>query len=309
MRPAPTSPAKPRDLAAPRLEAHADRRPRDNHVLDAQEDLALGALRTSREVLPAELAAHHHRDDLVVRRLGTHDVAHVAPVAHHGDAIGELEHLFHPVRDVDDADSVGPKLANDAEKMLRFAGRQGRRRLVHDDDAGVQGERLRDLHHLHLARRQTRHGRRGRAVEAHALEQATGLGAERGARHGREEARSLAAEEDVGRDVEIRRQHQLLMNQRDTETLGLPHAVEHDGLAVEGDRPFVRQLRAAEDLHQRALAGAVLAHQRQHLSRREGELHPPERDHTGKALGDRAHFEQRGGPVAQLTSSFRRASA
>jgi hypothetical protein len=61
------------------------------------------------------------------------------------------------------------------------------------------------------------------------------------------------------------------MDERDTEALGFLHAREHDGLAVHRDGAPVGRLRAAQDLHERALSGAVLAHQRQHLSCTQGE--------------------------------------
>ena len=33
-----------------------------------------------------------------------------------------VEHLFHAMRDVDDADAFGPQLADDLEELLGFAG-------------------------------------------------------------------------------------------------------------------------------------------------------------------------------------------
>ena len=42
------------------------------------------------------------------------------------------------------------QLPDDLEQLLRLARGQRRRRLVHDDDARVEGQRLGDLDHLHL---------------------------------------------------------------------------------------------------------------------------------------------------------------
>ncbi len=59
-----------------------------------------------------------------MRRLGGSEVADAASVPHHGDAIGQIEHLFHAMRDVDDGDPVVAQLADDLKKLLGFAGRQ-----------------------------------------------------------------------------------------------------------------------------------------------------------------------------------------
>ena len=76
----------------------------------------------------------------------------------------------------------------------------------------------------------------------------------------REQPARLAAEEDVRADVEIRREHQLLVDQRDAEALGLAHAAHGDALAIHRNRALGGKRRAAENLHQRALARAVFAH-------------------------------------------------
>ena len=52
------------------------------------------------------------------------------------------------------------------------------------------------------------------------------------------------------------------------------------------DRPLVRHVVAEQDRHQRRLAGAVLAEQRQHLAARQVERHGVVRDERAEALGD-----------------------
>ena len=97
---------EPQDLAAPGLEADAGRCPGDEQVLDVQHHLARGPAGLVREVRAGELAPDHQRDDLVRGRLGARQIADAAAVAQHRDPIGEQLHLFHAVRDVDDADAV-----------------------------------------------------------------------------------------------------------------------------------------------------------------------------------------------------------
>ena len=73
---------------------------------------------------------------------------------------------------------------------------------------------------------------------------------------------------------------------------------KHHRLAVDGDFAFVGQLNAAQDLHQRALASAVLAHQRQHFAGPERERNTLQCDHAREALGDAPHLQQGGVSLA-----------
>ena len=101
-----------------------------------------------------QLAANHHAD-----QIGTRDVARGArgnrlPVPEHGDAIGNREDFFEPMRNVDDA---GAGLAEDvdhSEQALDLAIGERGGRLVHDHDLGVDADRLGDLHELLLGHAQ-----------------------------------------------------------------------------------------------------------------------------------------------------------
>ncbi len=199
------------------------------------------------------------------------------------------------MRDVDDADVFRAKLADDLEKLLGFAGGERGRRLVHDDDARVHRERLGDLDHLHLTRRQRRDRSGRREFETHTIEQRGGFGVHvAAAKHGHQPARAFVAEEDIRGDVEVRREHQLLMNESDAVALGFPHVAQNDGLAVDEDFAFVGQVRSPEYFHEGALARAVFAHQGQHFPGLERQRDVLQRDDTRKPLGDAAHREQAG---------------
>ena len=149
VRPAPISPAKPRisprlrvkltsRIAAPRLRCRAS---------STTSSLAIFRDFGRRFV---DGAPDHAVDDLVAGRLGHRAGVDVAPVAHHGDAVGDQRQLFQPVRDVDDADAAVAELADDAEQFLdlRLGERGGR--LIHDEHFGVERQRLGDLDHLLL---------------------------------------------------------------------------------------------------------------------------------------------------------------
>ena len=63
------------------------------------------------------------------------------------------------------------------------------------------------------------------------------------------------------------------------------------GGAVEADLAGVGLVDAGKDLHQRGLAGAVLADERDDLAARDLEVHLVESEDAGKTFGDRSHLQ------------------
>ena len=61
---------------------------------------------------------------------------------------------------------------------------------------------------------------------------------------------------------------------------------EADRLAVEPHLAGVGVVHPGDDLHQRGLAGPVLADDGQHLARRERQRHAVEREDAGELLAD-----------------------
>ena len=80
-------------------------------------------------------------------------------------------------------------------------------------------------------------------------------------------------------------------------TMPIPRAMASDGeamldgLAVEQDLALVRGEQPVQDVHERALAGAVLAEQGVDLARLDGQVDAVVGDDAGEALGDAAHLE------------------
>jgi hypothetical protein len=105
----------------------------------------------------------------------------------------------------------------------------------------------------------------------------------------------LAPDEDVLRDREVGHQVELLVDDADPELLGVLGTVDGHPLPVEEELALVGRVDAGQQLHQRGLAGAVLADQRQHLAAAQVEVHVLERLDAGEALGDPAHLQQRVG--------------
>ena len=74
----------------------------------------------------------------------TRPLAGDAAVAQHDHAIGDLEDLVEPVRDIDHADAAVAQPAQRREEPRHLVGRQARRRLVEDQDLGLGRERAGD---------------------------------------------------------------------------------------------------------------------------------------------------------------------
>ena len=63
-------------------------------------------------------------------------------------AVADTKHLFEAMGDVDDGDAVATKQVDDLEQPLDLSRFEGRRRLVHDHDPVVRGDRAGDRDHL-----------------------------------------------------------------------------------------------------------------------------------------------------------------
>ena len=152
VRPAPTRPGKPEDLAA-----HGDRgRPpgRDRSACAALWRTSTTAPRglRRRRVGDLEVAADHQLDHRVVVDLVALERADQLAVAQHDDAVAGLDDLVQAVRNEDDRDALRLEAGDDLEQLLGLGERQARGRLVEDDEARVEAQRLGDLDHLLLRR-------------------------------------------------------------------------------------------------------------------------------------------------------------
>ena len=72
-------------------------------------------------------------------------------------------------------------------------------------------------------------------------------------------------------------------------------AAERHGLVVDEDLALVRLVQPVQDVHQRGLAGAVLAEQRMDLAGLDDQVDGIVGDQRAEALGDRAELEFHGG--------------
>ncbi len=101
----------------------------------------------------------------------------------------------------------------------------------------------------------------------------------------------LLAEEDVVGDRQDRDEHEVLVDHADAAGDRIGRTGDRDRRTVEQDLAGIRCREAVQDVHQRRLAGAVLAEQRVDLARPDVEIDPVVCNDARIALGDPAHLE------------------
>jgi len=96
----------------------------------------------------------------------------------------------------------------------------------------------------------------------------------------------LAPEVEVGDDVEVVAEREVLIDRRDPDVGGVRGRVDPHLLAVEDELALVGRPHAGDRLDERRLPSAVVAHERDDLPRVDGELHLGQRLHGAEPLGD-----------------------
>ena len=242
--------------------------------------------------------------DLVARQL-----AGVAAVAQHRHAVGDALHLRRAgarCRATATPAAFRSSITSKSRSVSR-CGEAGRR-LVHDEDAGVQRQRraistscCSPAAGRRRRARATRPGRRGRAAAARASSRAVEP-AEQPPR------RRLAAEEEVGGDVRFSARFSSWWMRTMPRAMASATPAKRTGWPSSRTSP-ASGVDAGEDLHQRGLAGPVLADDGQHLAGGDAQRHAVERQHAGELLARRRGL--RGGAAgvhgcAQLLRPSRR---
>lgn len=250
-----------------------------------------------------QLAADHQLRELLGgrgRRVGGTDRG--AP-ADDGDLVGDGEHLAQLVGDEDDRQALGLELAQVVEERVDLLRDEDRGRLVEDQRTGAAEEDLQDLDALTVGDTEVLH----QDVRAHP--EAVGVRDLLDLRPGpaADAVQLLAAEDDVLEDGEVVGEHEVLVHHADAAGDGVARVVEGDPLAVDGDGALVRLLHAVEDLHQRRLAGAVLAHEGVHRATANRDVDVVVGHDAWESLGDAAelHGILAGGLDASMAHSPR----
>lgn len=145
----------------------------------------------------------------------------------------DLEDLLKAVRYEQHRGALFAQGTDDPEETGHLAAGEGGGRLVHDQDAGVEGERLGDLDDLLVGDGQSACGAVGVEFDTEALHQ----GQRRGVRglvvDTAEGSAGLAAHEDVLGDRQIGEERGLLVDHGDARVPGVGRTVEDGGLAVQ----------------------------------------------------------------------------
>ena len=102
----------------------------------------------------------------------------------------------------------------------------------------------------------------------------------------------LAAEEEVGDDVEVVREREILVHGGDAELRRVLGGANGDRDPVHRDLTVVGRVDAGDDLHQRRLAGSVVADEPDDLAGVDLEVHAVERLDGAEALADVLEGEQ-----------------
>ena len=89
-----------------------------------------------RELL-IQRSSHHAFDHLIAGDRMDRAVGDIAPIAQNGHPIGDGEHLFQPVADVEDPHSLTPQFPHEDEELLYLMGSQRGCGFVHDEDPGL----------------------------------------------------------------------------------------------------------------------------------------------------------------------------
>ena len=193
-------------------------------------------------------------------------------VAEHRDAVADRQHVVEEMRDEHDAAPGLAQPAQQREQPLDLGRRQRRGRLVQDDDARAGEQHARELDQLLQAERQRAHPRARIDVDAEALQMLGRAAAHRPPVDQAEPVDRLHAEMDVLRHRQLAHDGKLLMHHADAGRARIARRAKADRPAVEAHLALILGVHAGDDLHQRGLAGAVLADQPVDLARRQREI-------------------------------------
>ena len=203
----------------------------------------------------------------------------------------------------------GGEAAQDGEDLLGLLWRQDRRRLVQHQDRGFAVERLEDLDPLLPADRQRADLGVRIDLEAEPPAELDDPPARLLAVEEDRVRHRLVAEEDVLGDRQHRHEHEVLVDHADPSGDRVGGPADLTGLAVEQDLALVWRGEPVQDVHQRRLAGAVLAEQGVDLAGRTSRSMLSFATTPGIALGDAAHLERRrADDLVSMSSSASRCS-
>ena len=213
----------------------------------------------------------------------------VLPARIDGDRVGVLEDLVELVGDEDHGRLAGRQLAQRGEQLVDLVGNEHGRGLVEDQDLGTAVEHLEDLDPLLLADTEVGHELVG--IDLQPVAAAEGADPAAGGVSGEHRPARLAAEHDVLPHREVVGEHEVLEDHADAVADRRRRGPEVLHLAVDEDRSLVGLMGAVQRLHQRRLAGAVLADDGVDRAAADLEVDAVVGDDAGEALDDVAQLD------------------
>ena len=155
VRPAPSSPVRPSTSPRCRVKSTSAYSPARVRPRTSSNGGGAGQVAGGDGVLDGQPG--HQLADAPRVDLGHRPGADLAAVAHHRDALGDLDHLVEPMADEHHRDAVGLQLRHDAQQRVDLGPGERGRGLVHEQQPGVGGEAAADRDHLPLGDRQRGH--------------------------------------------------------------------------------------------------------------------------------------------------------
>ena len=202
------------------------------------------------------------------------------PGAQHGAALSQAADLIELVTDEKDTDAIGRKPLERAEQPHDRLWFQHRSRLVEDQQPRRRHQRTQDLDPLPLADRKIVHPLFRIDFEVVALRQGAHARGQPPERLRRKPQRHVFCQR------QRLEQHEMLKHHRDAESPSARRASDLDLAPIDRDPSGVRAHDAVDNLHQRALAGAVFAEHRHDLARHHVERDRVIGDGLAETLGD-----------------------
>ena len=194
VRPAPTRPAKPTISPARTEKLTSWKTPTRVRPLTSSRTSPTGRLDLGEQ---RDGAADHVPDEVGRRQLRRRRGDDVAAVAEDRRPVAQLEDLVEAVADEQHRDAAVAQAADDREQAVDLVRRQRGGRLVEDQDAGLDRQRLGDLDQLLVGHRQAADRRRDVELDVELLEQRLGAAAHRAPVDRPEARRRRVADEHV----------------------------------------------------------------------------------------------------------------
>ncbi len=241
--------------------------------------------------LVGDLSTNHLFDDAVLVDLVDAAAVNILAVTEDRDFVADLKDLVHLVGDVDDADALLLQAADVFKQDVDLGVRDGRGRLIHDDDRCVTGNRLDDLDQRDVGYGQVAHEGFRVVMEAKFVHQCLRICPKLFPVYHFRRIQRLTAEENVFSDRHVEDRAELLMDGCDTH---LKHGLRSLGLdlfTLEEDVALVSLVNTVDDLHQRRFACAVLTAQGVNAARSQLQVDLVQRLYARKRFGYAAKLQ------------------